>query len=165
MPAAGPAPLTPLERLHDTAARAGIVVVDAIDNDGPLLDDETAAFVACGECIGLSPRLDDDGLRADVLAMALALAYAMGPCETEHAGDITSAGSFVLISRIRVAEPSPGPGMRATEIAREHGSNTTSAAFEYTAPLFELARHDGESALVAAGGVRKRSIPGRPVRG
>ncbi len=134
MPASGP---TPLARLHGTAMQLGVIVVDAVDDDGLWLDEDTAAIVACGECIALNPGLEDDGLRADVLAMALALTYIMTPCQTGHAGDITAAGGFVLISRTRVAEPLPGPGEFATVIAREHGRDTASAAFEYTVPVFE----------------------------
>jgi hypothetical protein len=136
MPAPGPAPLA---RLHDTATQRGIIVVDAVDDDGPLLDDDTAAFVACGVCIALSPGLDD-GIRADVLAMALALTYAMSPGKTDHAGNITAAGGFVLISRTREAEPGSALGLLATVIAREHGRDTASAAFEYAVTVFELAR-------------------------
>jgi hypothetical protein len=129
---------TPLARLHATARRAGITVVDAVDDDGPLLDDDTAAFVACGVCIAVSPGLVDDGLRADVLAMALALTYSMGPRTVGRPGDITAAGGFALISRTREAKPAPGPGMLATVIAREHGRDTASAAFEYTVLVSEL---------------------------
>jgi hypothetical protein len=135
-----PAPQrTPLARLHDTARQAGIIVVDAVDDDGPLLDDDTAAFVACGVCIVLNPGLDD-GLRTDVLAMALALTYAMSSGKTDHEGDITSAAGFVLISRTREAGPVSALGLLATVIAHEHGCGTASAAFEYTTPVFELPR-------------------------
>ncbi len=145
MPAPGPAPLA---RLHETAMQLGIIVVDAVDNDGPVLDDDTAAFVACGVCIALSPGLDDDSLRADVLAMALALTYTMDPGTTGHAGDIAAAGGFVLISRTREAEPVSALGSLATVIAREHGRDTASAAFEYSVPVFDLARRPAESALL-----------------
>jgi len=131
---AGPA--TPLARLHGTASRLGIVVLDAADDEGPWLDDDSAAIVACGVCIALSPGLNDDGLRADVLAMALAVTYVMNPRASGPPGDITAAGSFVLISRTRVADPLPGLGELATVIAREHGRNTASAAFEYALPAF-----------------------------
>ena len=138
-------PPTPLAQLHDTATQLGITVVDAADDDGPLLDDDTAAFVACGVCIAVNPGLDDDGLRADVLAMALALTYAMSPGATGHGGEITAAGGFVLISRTREAEPVSALGLLATVIAREHGHDTASAAFEYTVPVSELARHAADS--------------------
>jgi hypothetical protein len=149
MPAPG---RTPLARLHDTAVQLGIIVVDAADDDGPLLDDDTAAFVACGVCIALNPGLDDDGLRADVLAMALALTYAMNPGTTDHAGDITAAGGFVLISRAREAKPRSALGTFATEIAREHGRDTASAAFEYTVPVLELAQRPAGGAPLATAG-------------
>lgn len=125
---------TPLTRLTSTARMLGITVLDALDADGPWLDDETAAIVACGVCIAISPALDDD-MRADVLAMALAASYLMSVGEQSRAGDITAA-NIVLISRTRVAEPPPGPGNLATVIAREHGRDTASAAFEYTVPAF-----------------------------
>lgn len=125
---------SPLARLRGTASMLGITVLDAVDDDGPWLDDDAAAIVACGVCIAISPAFDDD-LRADVLAMALATSYLMGRGETGHAADI-SACTIVLISRTRVAEPPPGPGTLATMIAREHGRDTTSAAFEFTVPTF-----------------------------
>ena len=145
---------TPLARLYDTARQAGITVVDAVNDDGPLLDDDTAAFVACGVCIALNPGLDDDGLRADVLAMALALTYATSPSTTGHAGDITTAGGFALISRTREAEPVSALGMLAAVIAREHGRDTDSAAFEYTVPVLELPRR----APLAAAGAALRAV-------
>jgi hypothetical protein len=128
MPASGG---TPLARLHDTATQLGIIVVDAADDDGPLLDDDTAAFIACGVCIAVNPGLDDD-LRAEVLAMALALTHALGPGTAGHAGDITAAGVFALISRAREIPPVSALGLLATVIAHEHGHDTASAAFEYT---------------------------------
>lgn len=97
MPAPG---RTPLARLHDTARRAGIIVVDGVDDDGPLLDDGTAAFVACGVCIAVSPGLGD-GLRADVLAMALALTYSMGPPQDRPSGKYRGG------RRLRPDQPNP----------------------------------------------------------
>jgi hypothetical protein len=137
MPASGG---TPLARLHDTATQLGIIVVDAADDGGPLLDD-TAAFIACGVCIALNPGLDD-GLRAEVLAMALALTHALGPGSADHAGDITAAGRFALVSRTRETAPVSALGVLATVIAHEHGHDTASAAFEYTLTDSVLARPD-----------------------
>ncbi len=131
----GPDLATPLVRLYGTAHQLGIIVLDAVDDDGPWLDEDTSAIVACGVCIALSPGLQDESLRADVLAMALAVTYVMHPRETGQEADIT-AGSIVLISRRRVADPGPGPGSLATVIAREHGCDTPSAAFEYATPVF-----------------------------
>lgn len=136
---------TALARLHDTAAQLGITVVEAADDDGSLLDDDTAAFVACGVCIAINPGLEDS-LRADVFAMALALTYAMSPGPARHGGDITAAGGFVLISRTRETEPVSALGLLATVIAREHGHDTASAAFEYTVPESLLARHAARQA-------------------
>jgi hypothetical protein len=142
MPVPGPAPFA---RLRDTARKLGIIVVDAVDADGPLLDDGTAAFVACGVCIALRPGLDD-GMRADVLAMALALTYAMSPGKIDHAGDITAASGFVLISGTREAGPGSALGLLATVIAREHGRDTASAAFGYAMTVLKLAWRAAESA-------------------
>lgn len=127
---------TPFGRMCHTAAQLGIIVLDAADDQGPWLGHDTAAIVACGECIAINPDIDDDAVRTDVLAMALALTYVMSPGQNGHGGGITAAGSFVLISLTRVAGPSPGPGELATLIAREHGSDTPNAAFEYTVPVF-----------------------------
>jgi hypothetical protein len=134
MPVAASRPqlATPLTRLKSTASMLGITVLEAADSDGPWLDDDTAAIVACGVCIAISPALDDD-LRADVLAMALAASYLLSLGENGRPGDVTAA-KIVLISRTRIAEPPAGPGKLATVIAREHGCVNASAAFEYTVP-------------------------------
>ena len=127
---------TPFGRMCHTAAQLGIVVLDAVDDQGPWLGDDTAAIVACGECIAINPDIDDDEVRTDVLAMALALTYTMSPSQNGHRKGITTAGSFALISRTRAAGPSSGPGELATLIAHEHGRETSSAAFEYSVPVF-----------------------------
>jgi hypothetical protein len=127
---------TPFDRMCHTAAELGIVVLDAIDDQGPWLGDDSAAIVACGECIAINPAIDDDAMRTDVLAMALALTYVMSPGTNGHGSGITAAGNIVLISRIRAPGPEPGPGELATVIAREHGSDTPNAAFEYALPVF-----------------------------
>jgi hypothetical protein len=128
---------TSLAALRSTAAHLGITVLDAADDDGPWLDDDSAAIVVCGDLIAINPGLDDDGLRADVLAMALAITWFSSARETGHTGDITAASGFILISRTRVAEPLHGPGKLAAVIASQHGRDTASAAFEYTAVVFE----------------------------
>jgi len=154
---------TPLARLHDTATQLGVIVVDAVDDDGPLLGDDTAAFIACGVCIALNPGLDD-GLRADVLAMALALTYALSPAPADHGGDIKAASGFVLISRIRETAPLSALGLLATVIAHEHGHDSASAAFEYTLADFELARHAAKhrDMLCLTGVALSRRRPGAP---
>ena len=128
-------PSTPLARLHSTAAQLGIMVLDAADDDGPWLDDDSAAIVVGGDVIAINPGLGDDGLRADVLAMALAITWFTSPRETGHTADITAASGFILISRTRMAGPLRGPGKLAAVIASQHG-RTASAAFEYTVPVF-----------------------------
>jgi hypothetical protein len=148
MPASGG---TPLARLHNTATQLGIIVVDAADDDGPLLDDDTAAFIACGVCIALNPGLDD-GLRADVLAMALALTHALSPGTADHGGDITAAGGFALISRTRENAPVSALGLLATVIAHEHGHATASAAFKYTVMDSDLALMCGRLKVAASYG-------------
>ena len=127
---------TPFDRMCQTAAQLGIIVLEAVDDQGPWLGDDSAAIVACGECIAINPDIDDDAMRTDVLAMALALTYTLSQGRNGHGRDTTAAGTFVLISRNRVNGPSPGPGDLATLIAREHGSDTASAAFEYAEPVF-----------------------------
>jgi hypothetical protein len=155
MPASGG---TPLARLHDTATQLGIIVVDAVDDGGPLLDDDTAAFVACGVCIAVNPGLDD-GLRGDVLAMALALTYALSPGTLGHGGDITAAGSFALISLTRESAPVSALGVLATVIAHEHGHDTVSAAFEYTLTDFRLAQHAAQNARWAQLATARAELP------
>ena len=129
-------PSTPLTRLHSTATHLGIIVLDAVDDDGPWLDDDSAAIVACGELIALNPGLDDDGLRADVLAMALAVTWFSSPGET---GNTRYHGS----KRLHPDQPHPGSraftrtGKLAAVIASQHGRDTAYAAFEYTVAVFE----------------------------
>ena len=143
----------PLARLHGTAMRLGITgadgtvlggtvlggtvldgtVLDGTGEASPWPDESTAAIVGFGEHIALNPALDD-GLRTDVLAMALIVAAVMGECATDHPCAISAPGGFVLISAIRVPRPPPGPGQLATLLARKCGRDTASAAFEYTVP-------------------------------
>ncbi len=138
----------PLARLYGTATRLGITVLDGTGLDGtgldgtgldgtggpsPWPDESTAAIVGFGERIALNPALDD-GLRTDVLAMALIVAAVMSDGATDHPCAITAPGGFVLISLTRVPQPPPGPGQLATLLARKCGRDTASAAFEYTVP-------------------------------
>jgi hypothetical protein len=127
-------PATPAACLSATASRLGITVLDSSGDARTWPDEYVAAIVSCGEQIALGPDLGDDGLRADVLAMALIVAAVMGDCETDHPYAITAPAGYVLVSRTRVPPPSPGPGELATLLARECGRDVTSAAFEYSAP-------------------------------
>lgn len=121
------------QRLSATAVRLGITVTEGDADRGPWPDHWTAAVVSYGEHIALGPDLDDAGLRADVLAMALIVAAVMGDRVTGHPCAITAPAGCVLVSRTRVPRPD-GPGQLATLLARACGRDVKSAAFEYTAP-------------------------------
>ena len=131
-----PAPGLPgsLARLYETAIRLGITVLDDTAAPSPWPDENTAAIVSFGEHIALKSGLDD-GLRTDVLAMALIVAAVMGDGPTGHPCAITAPGGLVVISQVRVPRPGPGPGKLATLLARKCGRDTASAAFEYTTPV------------------------------
>ena len=116
---------TPLACLYSIAIETGIGVRDYPDDDG-----ETGAIVADGQVIALSSGLEDDGLRADVLAMALEVAIVM----TNRPGTICDPDGFVVITRNRVPAPAAGLGKFATLMARTCGRDTDSAAFEYYVP-------------------------------
>jgi len=120
--------------LSATASRLGITVLDSTGDARAWPDENVAAIVSFGEHIALGPGLGDDGLRADVLAMALIVAAVMGDREADHPCAITAPAGYVLISRTRVPSLSPGPGELATLLARECGRDIGSAAFEYSAP-------------------------------
>ena len=123
----------PLARLYGTAMHLGITVLEGAAGAGSWPNDSTAAIVSSGERIALNPGLDD-GLRTDVLAMALIVAAVMGDRDTGHPCAITAPDGLVLISRTRVPRPGAGPGQLATLLARTCGCDTASAAFEYTIP-------------------------------
>jgi hypothetical protein len=122
----------PLARLHQTAMRLGITVIDGAAA-GRWPDENTAAIVSFGEHIVLKPGLDD-GLRTDVLAMALIVAAVMSDCPTGHSCAITAPSGLVVICQTRIPRPGSGPGKLATLLARKCGRATASAAFEYMTP-------------------------------
>ncbi len=115
---------TPLACLYSLAMETGVRVRDYSR------DDNTAAIVADGRVIALNTSLADDGLRADVLAMALEVAIVM----TNRPGTICAPGGFVVITRSRVPAPAAGLGKFATLMARTCGRDTDSATFEYYIP-------------------------------
>jgi hypothetical protein len=131
---------TPLARLYGVALQMGIRVTDG----GPELWDErdeenfsdAAAIVAFQDTICLNPEMED-GLRADVLAMALSVA-AMMICDEGAAlpGDVLAPSGFVVITPDRIAEPAEPAGRFATMMAQRCGRDTTSAAFDCYLPLF-----------------------------
>ena len=129
---------TPLARLYGTAMKLGIEVRD-FPCEGDPGDDDTAAVVVCGATIALNPAIENDDLRADVLAMALEIAAIMTNRETGDPGEIYAPGGFVVITRHRVVPaPETGPGALATAVARRCGRDTASAAFEFSVPRFEF---------------------------
>src|SRR5262249_59502774 len=103
--------------LYCLALEPGISVRDCPHDDGV-----TAAIVADGRGIGLSPGLDDDGLRADVLAMALEVTIVMA----NRPGTVCAPGGFVVITRNRIPAPARGLGRFATLLARTCRPETVS---------------------------------------
>ena len=121
---------TPLACLYSIALETSIRVRDYPRDDG-----DTAAIVADGKVIAMSAGLTDDGLRADVLSMALEVAIVMA----NRPGVLCPVGGFIVITRNRVPAPVTGVGKFATLMARTCGCDTESAAFEYHIP-----RHLGD---------------------
>lgn len=115
---------TPLACLYSLAMETGVRIRDYSR------EDNTAAIVAEGKVIAVNSGLADDGLRADVLAMALEVAIVM----TNRPGAICAPGGFVVVTRSRVPAPAAGLGKFATLMARTCGRDTDSAAFEYYVP-------------------------------
>jgi hypothetical protein len=130
---------TPLACLYSLAMETGVGVRDYSR------DDDTAAVIADGKVIALNSGLADDGLRADVLAMALEVAIVMA----NRPGAICVPGGFVVITRKRVPAPAAGLGKFATLVARTCGRDTDSAAFEYYVP--HLRGHGRDETRPAAG--------------
>jgi len=116
---------TPLACLYSLAMETGIGIRDYWHEDSSI-----AAIVDDGKVIALSCGLADDGLRADVLAMALEVAIAM----TNRPGTICAPRGFAVITPHRVPAPATGIGKFATLVARACGRDTASAAFEYYVP-------------------------------
>ena len=91
---------TPLARLYGLALETGIRVTDGCPQLWDARDAENfsdaAAIVSFPDTICLNPWLDNDDLRADVLAMALSVA-AMMVCDESAAlpGDVVAPGGPV----------------------------------------------------------------------
>jgi hypothetical protein len=124
---------TPLACLYSLAMETGIGIRDCWHEDSSI-----AAIVDDGKVIALSCGLADDGLRADVLAMALEVAIAM----TNRPGTICAPRGFAVITPHRVPAPAAGAGKFATLVARACGRDTASAAFEYYVPGFPGDGHE-----------------------
>jgi len=135
---------TPLACLYSLAMETGIGIRDYWHEDSGI------AAIVDGNVIALSCGLADDGLRADVLAMALEVAIAM----TNRPGTICAPGGFAVITPHRVPASAAGVGKFATLVARACGRDTTSAAFEYYVPGFPGNDHEpgaARSRLTATG--------------
>lgn len=125
---------TPLARLYGAAMACDIEIAD--DELDWLADygydpAMIAGLVSHGVKITLGPGLDDDGDRADVLAMCLSVAVQMVPRgNVASAGDIIAPSGVVLVTRDR--EPPTGPiGKIANEIAASCGRDTRTASFAW----------------------------------
>jgi hypothetical protein len=127
---------TPLARLYATALELDITFIDMTGELAADAGDATAAIVAYGTHIALTPHLEGDELRADVLAMALSVSAMMVRTLDHSEGGIVAPAGFVVITRDRVPEPAGPAGKIATLIARQCGRDTASAAFEYYVPVF-----------------------------
>jgi len=127
---------TPLAFLYSVAMETGIRVCDYPGGD-PRIGGDIAAIVAGGSLIALNAGLTDDGLRADVLAMALEVATVMTDRPDDRPGAVYAPGGFVVITGTRVPAPAAGVGRFATLMARKSGRDTASAAFEYHIPQVE----------------------------
>lgn len=125
---------TPLARLYGLAMHMGITVHDGDDWDD--LED-VGALAAFGKSIILNPAIDDDRLRAEVLAMALLIVTQMTNVpEFDEPGSIYTRNGFVCVTFDRVPEgQATSNGQLATLFARNCGLGTTSAAFCWYVPL------------------------------
>src|SRR5215470_294912 len=121
---------TPLAFLYSVAMETGIRICDYPGGD-PRVGGDIAAIVAGGTLIALNSDLTDDGLHADVLAMAREVATVMTDRPDDRPGTVYAPGGFVAITGTRVPPPAAGVGRFATLMARKFGRDTASAAFEY----------------------------------
>jgi hypothetical protein len=136
---------TSLAFLYGVAMEAGIGVCDFPGGD-PYAAGGIAAIVTNGNLIALNSAVADDGLRADVLAMALEVATVMTDRPGSRRSAIYAPEGFVVITGNRVQVPAAGVGRFATVMVRKSGRDTDSAAFEYYIPRFgyslpEVPRH------------------------
>ncbi|MBB6546865.1 hypothetical protein [Nonomuraea rubra] len=115
------------------AMEGGIEVSDFECIDGPWPDDDITALVAPNRIV-FNPSLEDDDLRADVLAFAAALCCSLVLSDSAPAGHVAAPGGLVLIGREKLPEPPTGPGRLAGMFARRCGKDTTSATFKIYIP-------------------------------
>src|SRR5271165_4050574 len=87
---------TPLGRFYAAALELDITIMDMTGELAADAGDYTGAIVAYGTHIALSPHLEGDELRADVLAMALSVSAMMVRTEDHAEGGIIAPGGFVV---------------------------------------------------------------------
>ena len=121
---------TPLACLYSLAMETGIGIRDYWHEDSSI-----AAIVDDSKVIALSCGLADDGLRADVLDMALEVAIAMN----NRPGNICAPSGFAVINPHRSP---PGRGAVRYAWRPRVGRDTASAAFEYYVPRFPGDGHE-----------------------
>src|SRR5262249_60358085 len=98
----------PRPRPYGPAMKLGIEVRD-FPCEGDPGDDDTAAVVVCGATIALNPAIENDDLRADVLAMSLEIAAIMTNRKAIDPGEVYAPRGFGGIT----PHPVPSPGKRA----------------------------------------------------
>jgi hypothetical protein len=136
---------TPLARLYGLAMHMDFVVRDGADNWNDL-ENDTAAICIFGKYIALNPALQDDQLRAEVLAMALAVVPGMTNVpECDEVGSIYPRHGYVCSTLNRLPDSeATSIGKLATLFARQCGVDTESAAFEWYLPEFTDDAEEGE---------------------
>jgi len=125
-----------LARLRATAEAAGIVVFDDLREPWP--DDNVAVYVGGRGFAAFNPALDDDGLRADLIAFVIALTYSMAP-RYRGPGHVDAPAGYLLITRERLPDPTAGPGRLARIMAEQCGRDAGSATFRIICPAADAA--------------------------
>ncbi len=120
---------TPLARLYCMAMHADINVTEHYDSYELWPDDQTAAIVSYDGIVILSPSLEDDDLRADILAFATAVCGSIVVGDTAPEGWIAAPEGWVAIGRERLPEPQKGPGRVARLFAEKCGRDAASFTF------------------------------------
>jgi len=127
---------TVLARLRATAEAAGIVIFDELRAPWP--DDNVGAYVSGRGFAAFNPCLDDDGLRADLIAFVIALTYSMAP-RYRGPGHVDTPAGYLLVTCERMPDPTAGPGRLARIMAEQCGRNTGSATFRIICPAANAA--------------------------
>ncbi len=127
---------TALARLRATAEAAGIVIFDDLREPWP--DDNVGVYVSGRGFAAFNPALDDDGLRADLIAFVIALTYSMAP-RYRGPGNVDAPAGYLLVTRERLPDPTAGPGRLARIMAEQCGRDAGSATFRIICPTADAA--------------------------